>query len=592
MKPVDLVVRHFSGNRIPGNPIAYFKAPNLVDSIGISSRAVVKGSGFFGAGSASVIGLLTAMTFTADGDAPTCTVNGTLTFPGPDCWNIRAYLDGILWAYWPGINVGQTTELDASGNGHHLTVLATTTITERLDGTGTNYCNESGYSEKENLITDSFDLYETITNMWRTANGATEISPNTFSLADNSSSYLYEKSSYTGYAEGDTLKFTAKISGTGTLKLQMRTTNGLYANSAQIPLTTTPTEYSIERILGVGDTGTDCRFVKGVADGVATCMIESVSMRKKYGLAYKEACQTNGTKISGRQPKSLKNVMASPGTVVVIGDSLAYGYAPYLDRLCMGRATITNKGVGGEKSEAVLTRFAADTEIAAKILLLVGINDVLSELSADIITDNIIAMAQSAILAGKEIILSTLTPIGNYITYTAPMGVVLTAANAAISQYGADHGITVIPLYDTMRDGSILRTYYDDGSHLHYSPVGYRVAAGLAYNAIYQPTATEADATGGALVNSGSVKLNFTMISGTGPSDWVVKFSDSPLVRSILGINNIYFDVNGVSLEVAYADLGNDVYIFDGKRGVVLYSVNMSALTAQTNRAIGHQESY
>jgi len=106
----------------------------------------VKSSGFAGAGSATVTGLTTAHTFTATGDLPNCTVNGTLTFPGPDCWDVQAFLDGVLWAYWPGINVGQASELDASGNDHHLTALTGTAITERTDGTGTNHANEVGFS--------------------------------------------------------------------------------------------------------------------------------------------------------------------------------------------------------------------------------------------------------------------------------------------------------------------------------------------------------------------------------------------------------------------------------------------------------------
>ena len=58
---------------------------------------------------------------------------------------MRAYLDGVLWAYWPGINVGATFEIDVSGNGHTL-YLTDTTITERLDGTGSNYANEVGFT--------------------------------------------------------------------------------------------------------------------------------------------------------------------------------------------------------------------------------------------------------------------------------------------------------------------------------------------------------------------------------------------------------------------------------------------------------------
>jgi len=122
----------------------------------------VKGSGFAGAGSATVTGLLTTDTITASGPSdPTCTVDGTLTFPGPDCWDIFVHRAGVLWAYWPGMNAGQTTELDASpGTGYHLTGLVGTTITERLDGSGTNYANEAGFTvaDGENYF---YDFYRT-----------------------------------------------------------------------------------------------------------------------------------------------------------------------------------------------------------------------------------------------------------------------------------------------------------------------------------------------------------------------------------------------------------------------------------------------
>jgi len=75
---------------------------------------------------------------------PTCTTNGILTF-WADCWDIGVHRAGVLWASWKGINVGATFELDASGMDHHL-YLTTTTITERTDGTGTNWWNEMGGS--------------------------------------------------------------------------------------------------------------------------------------------------------------------------------------------------------------------------------------------------------------------------------------------------------------------------------------------------------------------------------------------------------------------------------------------------------------
>jgi len=105
----------------------------------------VKGSGFAGIGSGALTGLLTTDTLTSSGpNTPTCTVDGTVTF-GADCWDFFWHRDGVLMGYYPGINVGGTFEIDASGNGHTL-YLTDTTITERLDGTGTNYANERGFT--------------------------------------------------------------------------------------------------------------------------------------------------------------------------------------------------------------------------------------------------------------------------------------------------------------------------------------------------------------------------------------------------------------------------------------------------------------
>ena len=105
----------------------------------------VKSSGFAGIGSGTLTGLLTTDDLTSSGpNTPTCTVDGTVTF-GTDCWDVYWHRDGVLMGYYPGINVGATFELDASGNGHTL-YLDGVTITERTDGTGTNYANERGFT--------------------------------------------------------------------------------------------------------------------------------------------------------------------------------------------------------------------------------------------------------------------------------------------------------------------------------------------------------------------------------------------------------------------------------------------------------------
>jgi len=141
------ILAWYRGDIADGRLIAY-RPPQ------VSSTPQVKGSLFSVAVPEDVpyTGLLTTDVITVGGGtAPTCAVDGTLSMTA-NFWDMRVHRSGVLWAYWPGINVGQTTELDASGNGHHLTALTTTTITERLDGSGTNYANEVGFSKRENLI--------------------------------------------------------------------------------------------------------------------------------------------------------------------------------------------------------------------------------------------------------------------------------------------------------------------------------------------------------------------------------------------------------------------------------------------------------
>jgi len=146
------------------NLLAYYKKTvadgKLIATLPRASHVTqqIKSSGFLGAGSSPCPGLLTTDTITATGDAPTCSVAGTLTFPGADCWDIWVHRAGVLWAYWPGINAGKDAELDASGNGHHLIGIVGTTITERLDGSGTNYANEVGLT-----VADGLAMYFDIT---------------------------------------------------------------------------------------------------------------------------------------------------------------------------------------------------------------------------------------------------------------------------------------------------------------------------------------------------------------------------------------------------------------------------------------------
>ncbi len=87
---------------------------------------------------------------------------------------------------------------------------------------------------------------------------------------------------------------------------------------------------------------------------------------------------------------------------------------------------------------------------------------------------------------------------------------------------------------------------------------------------------------------SDKVYTRLTIVSGTGPSDWVVKLPAAPDIIAILGLDSTWYDASAVPKEVAFLSLGDDAKIFDGDKGqVVIYSIDMSAQADKIHRVIG-----
>lgn len=63
------------------------------------------------------------------------------------------------------------------------------------------------------------------------------------------------------------------------------------------------------------------------------------------------------------------------------------------------------------------------------------------------------------------------------------------------------------------------------------------------------------DISGGILQYPGRIKYNLEIISGTSPSDWIVKLPQAPELISTLGLNSIYYDLTGVPKSIAYTTL-------------------------------------
>jgi len=258
----------------------------------------VKSSGFSGAaGDYPVTGLLTTDVITFSGPTgPSCTVNGTLSFPAdPNCWDIWVHRDGEVWAYWPGINVGQATELDASGNGHHLTGLVGTTITERVDGSGTNWANETGYSDRENLCPRSNPSPTTGWNIGVGANLTAVADGYQVAVVDNFAISPPNAVLASGEVITVRIKLRALAGQSGTIKIGNY--NGNASPSLVYPNLTDQWqtyEYQQTMTSGIG-------FAPALRSGgtLAACVFKDIQVTRDAARGYVE---TTGTKISGRQP--------------------------------------------------------------------------------------------------------------------------------------------------------------------------------------------------------------------------------------------------------------------------------------------------
>jgi len=85
------------------------------------------------------------------------------------------------------------------------------------------------------------------------------------------------------------------------------------------------------------------------------------------------------------------------------------------------------------------------------------------------------------------------------------------------------------------------------------------------------------------------VYLPLTVISGTGPSDWVVKLPAAPDIINILGLDSIYYDASAVPKEITWATHTDNGLIRFGSKGAVCYAVMQDAAAiVKIDRYIGN----
>ncbi len=132
--------------------------------------------------------------------------------------------------------------------------------------------------------------------------------------------------------------------------------------------------------------------------------------------------------------------------------------------------------------------------------------------------------------------------------------------------------------------------------------IGVGVDAGLVSdiegNQLYSPyNIGPYGAATGALTKSpslyiGRAKYSFGVISGTGPSDWVLTAPEAPELIAYLGVDNTIYDIDGSAKEISYLTfllICDDIQLFGGSKGFAFYSSDMSAYSEKIHKIIGDQ---
>jgi lysophospholipase L1-like esterase len=183
---------------------------------------------------------------------------------------------------------------------------------------------------------------------------------------------------------------------------------------------------------------------------------------------------------------------AGENRVVFMGDSITDGWGRKYGQFFPGKPYV-NRGISGQTTPQMLVRFQPDViNLKPKVVvILAGTNDIAGNTgpeSLDDIENNLTSMAELAHSNGIKVVLSSLTPVCDYIkpqTERRPPAKIV-ALNQWIKSYCDKTGDVYLDYYSaTIDDHQMFKrelTY--DG--LHPNAQGYEVMAPLAEKAITQ----------------------------------------------------------------------------------------------------------
>lgn len=183
--------------------------------------------------------------------------------------------------------------------------------------------------------------------------------------------------------------------------------------------------------------------------------------------------------------------------VVFMGDSITDGWGRHYGTFFPGKPYV-NRGISGQTTPQMLVRFRPDVvNLKPKaVVILAGTNDIAGNTGPESLEDienNLMSMADLAHANGIKVVLSSLTPVCDYIkpqTERRPPEKIV-ALNQWIKSYSQKDGDVYLDYYSATIDdrGMFKKELTFDG--LHPNTAGYDVMGPLAEEAIRQALASK-----------------------------------------------------------------------------------------------------
>ncbi len=181
---------------------------------------------------------------------------------------------------------------------------------------------------------------------------------------------------------------------------------------------------------------------------------------------------------------------AGEDRVVFMGDSITDAWGRGRGEFFPGKPYI-NRGISGQTTPQMLIRFRPDV-IALKpkvVVILAGTNDIAGNTGPETLEEiegNLASMSQLAQANGIRVVLSSVTPVCDYIkpqTDHRPPDKII-ALNAWIKDYCSRNGFTYLDYYPAMLDDNKMLKKELTGDGLHPNAAGYEIMGPLALKAI------------------------------------------------------------------------------------------------------------